>query len=92
MADLFATGVQIPNLESGQARDADYAGFIRIFARQGKLYAMDDLGNEIDLSGSGAQEIFLGAPPVLPGYPALVFEEVVIDGQTTYKMQLNDGV
>lgn len=93
MADLFATGVQIPNLASGQARPADGPGFIRIFARQDKLYGMDENNVEYPLSGEGGvQEVYLGAPPVLPENPALVFDAVTIDGQTVYKMRFNDGI
>lgn len=35
------------------------------------------------------QEVFIGAPATLPGYPALVFTERTIDGQTVYEMQVN---
>lgn len=42
-------------------------------------------------SGGDRQEVFLGAPAVLPAYPALVFEAVTIAGQTSYRMRFNDG-
>lgn len=41
--------------------------------------------------GGDRQEVFLGAPAVLPAYPALVFEAVTIAGQTSYRMRFNDG-
>lgn len=40
-------------------------------------------------SGGGNQEVFIGAPAVLPTYPALVFDEVVIAGETVYQMKVN---
>lgn len=37
------------------------------------------------------QEVFIGIPSQLPSGPAIVFEEVVIGGQTKYKMKVSDG-
>lgn len=53
MSDLFATGIQIPNLPTGQARPADIDGFLRIFARQNALFGRLPDGTEIPLSGGG---------------------------------------
>lgn len=41
--------------------------------------------------GAGSQQVFIGTPDPLPAYPALVFEPATIDGQTVYRMRLNDG-
>lgn len=40
-------------------------------------------------TGGGSQEVFIGAPAILPTYPALIFTERTIDGQTVYEMQVN---
>lgn len=52
MTDLFGTGIQIPDLESGQARPADTPGFIRVFSRNQKLYGIDSNNVEHELSGA----------------------------------------
>lgn len=57
MADLFATGIQIPDLTSGQARPADVGGFLRVFSRNQFLYGLDENGNEFPLSAAEAQTI-----------------------------------
>lgn len=59
MADLFATGIQLPNVGPGvSARDAD-AGFIRIFFRENAMYGVMSDGTEVAL-GSGYN---VGAAP-----------------------------
>lgn len=35
------------------------------------------------------QEVFLVTPDPLPAYPALVFQEVTIEGQAVHRMQVN---
>lgn len=50
------------------------------------------IGVAISREGSGGetrQEVFIGAPPTLPTYPALIFVSRVVDGQTVYEMQVN---
>jgi hypothetical protein len=45
-----------------------------------------------NLSGGGGgsqQEVFIGAPAVLPTYPALIFETTTIGGETVYTMKVN---
>lgn len=49
--DLFGIGVQIPNLTSGQARPADLEGFLRVYAKNDKLYGVKPDGSEVLLSG-----------------------------------------
>lgn len=49
MADKFTTGIDLPNLTSGQARPAS-AGFIRIFARTNELYGMLPDGSEVEFN------------------------------------------
>lgn len=38
------------------------------------------------------QEVYIGVPTILPLHPALVFEQVVIEGQTVYRMKVSDGI
>lgn len=61
MSDLFATGIQVPNLPEGQARPADDPLFIRIFVRNDRLYGRKSDGTEVDL---GSSTVVVGDNPV----------------------------
>lgn len=87
MADLFATGIQIPNLSEGSARTPDYASFIRVFARNDRLYGVRNDGTEVELGGN--QQVFLDSVPQNINYPAILFEPTIVDGQTVYVMKVN---
>lgn len=56
MADTFNTGVQIPNVPAGvTARDAD-VGYLRLYAREDRVYGRLANGTEVELTnvaGSG---------------------------------------
>lgn len=43
------------------------------------------LGEEVDY----VQEVFIGTPASVIEYPALIFEETTVDGQTVYCMKVN---
>lgn len=51
MADKVYTGLQIPNLTSEQARNAD-SGFLRLFFRSGQIHVTDAAGVETQLTGT----------------------------------------
>lgn len=40
-------------------------------------------------SGGSKEQVFIGEPATLPTYPALIFTERTVDGQTVYEMQVN---
>lgn len=48
MADKFFRGVQLPDLSSGQGSLPE-AGFLRVYARQGRAYGLTAAGNEVAL-------------------------------------------
>lgn len=65
--------------------------------RQGDGISIDNTDPKrpiISATGGGGsqQQVFLGAPEPLPNYPALIFDAVTIDGQTSYAMRFNDGL
>ena len=67
--DLIATGIQIPNLDTGSARPAEHANFIRVFAREDKLYGVKPDGTEVALS---SDELFDGNRTITrSGMPAV---------------------
>lgn len=37
----------------------------------------------------GGQPVFIGTPDPLPAYPALVFDQITIGGETVYQLQAN---
>lgn len=51
MSDLFGTGVQIPNIATGQSRPADAPSFIRIVSRGQRLFGRLFDGSEHPLTG-----------------------------------------
>ena len=58
MSDKIFTGLQIPNLDSGQARNPD-AGFLRLYAKNDNLYAVLPDGTDVQLTGlAGGAEGF----------------------------------
>lgn len=75
MADLFATGVQIPDVGAGSSRPADLTGFIRLYARNNVLYGRTPTGQEFPIVGAGGVtsiEGLTGAVDVAAGPGATV--------------------
>lgn len=67
-------------------------GIVEIVAGEGIAVDNTDPARPI-VSATGSadsrQEVFIGAPAILPTYPALIFTERTIGGQTVYEMQVN---
>ena len=78
-ASIAADGSLVLTLSDGSEIDAGP------ILTDSKTAIVHNLGG----SGSGNQEVYIGAPTVLPTYPALVFDEVIISGQTVYTMKVN---
>jgi len=53
MADKSFTGLQLPNLSSGQARNAS-SGFARLYFKNDDLYSVSAAGVDTQLTGPGA--------------------------------------
>jgi len=91
MGTHFLCEVATPDLTNHPAPPDE--GFVSFYGRDGRPYARNSAGQIFDLaeggSGGGQQEVFIGAPPEPINHPALVFLPVEIDGQTTYRMQVN---
>lgn len=75
MADAFTTGIQLPDLTEGRARNADQEGLLRIFSRQKKLYGVDVNNVEYPLSGESGQTVFLN---IDNGNASTVFQDYVL--------------
>jgi hypothetical protein len=64
MSDKSFTGLQLPNIGSGQARNAD-SGFARLYFKNDDLYAVLPDGTDVQLSGisiDGLSDVVLTSP------------------------------
>jgi len=48
MGELFATGIQVPDVKKGKPRGSDHESFLRMYAKNRRLYATEHSGYEID--------------------------------------------
>lgn len=82
MADTFFNPIDIA-ISDGTGQPPE--GFARLQVKSdGNLYVKSQ-NSEVSL----VKEVFIGAPNPLPTTPALVFQEVIVDGQTVYIMGVN---
>lgn len=58
MADHFEHGIGIVNLDSGSARKPD-PGFIKVFARQDRLFGIRDDGSEVELTPQPMKVVYI---------------------------------
>lgn len=59
MADLFGTGIQLPNIPEGQARASDIPGVVRVYLKNGQWYGVDHLGNDAPINQPPSSTIML---------------------------------
>lgn len=88
MADKFGDVVDFPEIPDQYDPGNPETPYHRVYGKSdGYLYGRNSAGEEIRLSS--LPEFFIGTPAELPVYPALIFEPVIIEGETVYKMVVN---